>query len=300
MYYRRKILLALLESVGGVAGKTKFQKLLLILTRLQEKKVYDFVPYIFGCYSFTANNDLRILANYGYIAEKIGEDRTKHCWQIITNTSYMSQLSSEDRMRISHVVKQFGDYSTDALIRYTYTKYPFWAINSSIAKDLLSQDELNTIERQKRSSSSSQLFTIGYEGISLETYINRLILNDVQLLCDVRKNPLSKKFGFSKSQLKSSCEKVGIRYIHIPQLGIISDKRQELNSLNDYIRLFDDYEKTTLKENISHLYYIQTLIKQYSRVALTCFEASHCMCHRGRVSEALQQLPGWSVPVKNL
>jgi len=52
------------------------------------------------------------------------------------------------------------------------------------------------------------LFTIGYEGISLEEYFNRLIKNDVKVLVDVRNNPLSMKFGFSKTQLKRFCEKL--------------------------------------------------------------------------------------------
>ena len=41
-----------------------------------------------------------------------------------------------------------------------------------------------------------------------------LIREDVKLLCDVRKNPLSMKFGFSKNQLKGILEGVGIEYIH--------------------------------------------------------------------------------------
>ena len=47
----------------------------------------------------------------------------------------------------------------------------------------------------------------------------------IGLLCDVRKNPLSRKFGFSKKKLKHITETVGIKYVHIPELGIESDKR---------------------------------------------------------------------------
>ena len=43
--------------------------------------------------------------------------------------------------------------------------------------------------------------TIGYEGLSLEQYIVTLLINDVRVLCDVRKNAYSQKFGFSKNQL---------------------------------------------------------------------------------------------------
>ena len=36
---------------------------------------------------------------------------------------------------------------------------------------------------------------------------------------------------------------IGIKYIHIPDLGIDSDKRQELNTMSDYNKLFEEYEK---------------------------------------------------------
>ncbi|WP_348602891.1 DUF488 family protein [Bartonella tribocorum] len=41
-------------------------------------------------------------------------------------------------------------------------------------------------------------FTIGYEGKSLENYLNCLLENNIKILCDVRKNPISRKYGFSK------------------------------------------------------------------------------------------------------
>ena len=41
-----------------------------------------------------------------------------------------------------------------------------------------------------------------------------------------------------RSQLQNACEGVGIKYKHIPDLGIDSDKRQELNTQTDYNNLF--------------------------------------------------------------
>jgi hypothetical protein len=42
MYYRRKILLSLLENFDGQLDKMSLQKLLFIYTRWQEKKAFDF------------------------------------------------------------------------------------------------------------------------------------------------------------------------------------------------------------------------------------------------------------------
>src|SRR5439155_7481614 len=90
------------------------------------------------------------------------------------------------------------------------------------------------------------LLTIGYEGRSLEAYLNLLLCEGVTLLCDVRRNPLSRKYGFSKSTLSKACEGVGIRYEHLPGLGIESDKRQSLETQADYDAWFEEYERKSL------------------------------------------------------
>jgi uncharacterized protein (DUF488 family) len=46
------------------------------------------------------------------------------------------------------------------------------------------------------------LFTIGYKGKSLEGFLNLLMKNEIAILVDVRHNPISGKFSFSKEKLK--------------------------------------------------------------------------------------------------
>ncbi len=111
---------------------------------------------------------------------------------------------------------------------------------------------------------------------------------------------MSMKYGFSKNQLKNACESIGISYVHIPELGINSEKRTDLKTMNDYRRLFDDYEKTTLIENKDQLKKILDLTHKYQRIAITCFEKEPCMCHRSRVAEALKRLPAWNIKQRNL
>jgi uncharacterized protein (DUF488 family) len=124
-------------------------------------------------------------------------------------------------------------------MKHTYLSFPYYAINSKTAKDLLHDEQYQKIIKARPLNSNTILFTIGYEGISLEEYLNRLIKNDVKLLIDVRNNPVSMKFGFSKSQIQKYCESLGIEYMHIPEVGIISKQRQELNSQKDYDNLFE-------------------------------------------------------------
>jgi len=90
--------------------------------------------------------------------------------------------------------------------------------------------------------------------------VNNLIKNDVRLLCDVRKNPLSRKFGFSKGNLSILLPKLGIKYMHIPELGIVSKNRKTLAITEDYKVLFRQYTKTLLEKE-PYLLQVQNLLK---------------------------------------
>jgi uncharacterized protein (DUF488 family) len=82
---------------------------------------------------------------------------------------------------------------------------------------------------------------------------------------------------------------VGIRYIHFSEVGIKSSKRKELNTQEDYDRLFEEYKQTVLLETLETQDDIVEVIKEYKRVALTCFEAESCQCHRRPLAEFVVQ-----------
>lgn len=294
MYYRRKVILALLESFNGELGKISFQKLLFLFTRHQEKPAFDFVPYKQGCFSFHSYADMRTMMKYNMVAEE------KEKWTKTDKATYTSLLTTKDKQILLFIKNKFGKSSSDELIEYTYKNYPYYAFKSTISKKFLNSEELSKVAETVPENSKTILYTIGYEGISLETYLNKLILNNVKVLCDVRKNSLSMKYGFSKSQLQKACENLDIKYMHIPDLGIASDKRQSLNSQNDYDKLFKEYEKTTLVANITTVVDVFNILKNNERIALTCFEAHQCQCHRGTLATAITQLPEWKYELKHL
>ncbi len=298
MYYRRKQLLALLDTFDGLLTRTQLQKLAFILTRWQDVPIFDFVPYRFGCYSFQANQDLGALKQQGLLEET--NIQGFHYWKKLDKTDFAAQLKSSDQLFMKQLKRQFGNHSQDDLIRYTYIHYPYYAINSTIAGQYLNAEQLEKVDAARNCYEGKQLFTIGYEGKSLERYLNLLLAQDVKLLCDVRKNSFSMKFGFSKNQLQYACEQVGIAFMHIPQLGIESDKRQSLKTQRDYDMLFDEYECNILPKNREHLLHLAGLFVNYNRIAITCFEAHSCMCHRGRVAKALEKLPDWDIPIRHI
>lgn len=294
MYYRRKILLALLEAFDNKLDKISLQKLLLLVSKQQQRPDFHFVPYKYGCYSFQATADLQTMAKYSQVVLQ-GNDWVKTDTEI-----YMPGIKERDRHAIRYIKETYGNKMRDDLIRITYEKYPELAINSIVAKEMLSADKYRRVVEAKPQSNKTILFTIGYEGVSLEEYINKLIVNDVKVLCDVRKNSFSMKFGFSKSQLQAACNGVGIEFVHIPQLGIDSDKRQELATQADYDRLFAMYNTNVLTQTHDYQDILIDLLFKNKRIALTCFEANICQCHRTHLANAITKHPSFVFQVKHL
>ncbi len=293
MVYRKKILLALTEAFGGNIPATDFQKLLFLYTEGQDNRSFDFLPYKFGCFSFQAMAEKNKLVQEGYL------ENSKN-WKLkISNGNFSDTLTSTDKRNLTKLKMKFDNTSTRDLIRYVYLNYPYFAINSEIAQNYLSEKELEVIERFKSVDEHTIICTIGYEGRSLESYINVLIQNNIKILIDVRKNPLSRKYGFSKKTLQTACDTVKIKYLHLPELGIESDKRKHLNTQSDYDKLFVDYENSILSGQIQALNLIVDIMKNYKRIALTCYEASPQQCHRTRVANKIHAMQN-EFPVKHL
>jgi len=294
MYYRRKILLSLLQAFDNKLEKISLQKLLMLFSDLQNKQDFHFVPYKFGCFSFQANADLSTLVKYDQVSEE------EKCWHKIDKTDYISELKESDRKALRTIKNLYAGKSKDELLRITYTRFPYFALNSTIVDEVLSEAEIMFVSTIRPEFKNIVLFTIGYEGVSLEEYLNKLIVNGIKMLCDVRKNSLSMKYGFSKSQLRNACEGVGIKYEHIPDLGIESDKRQELHSQSDYDILFRQYRDDVLTKTLTQQEYILEMLKTNKRIALTCFEANICQCHRKHLAEAITILPNFNYELRHI
>src|SRR6187397_1763023 len=92
MFYRRKLILALLKVFGGKLPQINLYKLLLIISKKQQKPEYDFVPYMYGCYSFSLNADLETMIKKNMITQ--GNDKSLHK---VGNKNYLSDLKDSDK-----------------------------------------------------------------------------------------------------------------------------------------------------------------------------------------------------------
>ncbi|MFM7335040.1 MAG: DUF488 family protein [Tabrizicola sp.] len=131
------------------------------------------------------------------------------------------------------------------------------------------------------------LFTFGYEGLTIEAFIERLIQARVDLISDVRELPLSRKKGFSKTAFREALAAADIAYEHRPALGCPKPVRDRYKSDGDwqvYTRGFLAHLGTQRAE-IANL--AKTAQKQ--TVCLVCFEADFGSCHRTYVARAALQ-----------
>lgn len=289
LYARQKTLLALLDVFGGSLNSLDFQKLLFLFCQEQgPTRSYEFVPYRFGGFSFTSYADRRRLIAQGLIADE------ERLWSLTQAGRRAAASASPVQRGLAAFSRKYEKLRGDALVAETYRRYPYYAIRSEIAETLFRNDErsMAAIQAARPQAAKAGIYTIGYEGRSLESYLNRLLLTGISLLCDVRRNPLSRKYGFSKGTLAHACEGVGIRYEHLPELGIASAERRGLDSKAAYEQLFRTYRRETLPGQQVALTKIRDWVGDGERVALTCFEAHALQCHRHCVADALKEQHG--------
>jgi len=148
------------------------------------------------------------------------------------------------------------------------------------------------------SSEYAIIYTIGYEGYTIEKFIKKLRASNIQQLIDVREIALSRKNGFSKSILKSQLNKAGIRYEHLRDLGSPKNIRNELKSSDmnkvDYRKFFYEYKRHIHDEDVlKNISIIEGLARRKKSVMM-CFEKDHETCHRRIIAGELKKR-GWKV-----
>ncbi|MBI5075732.1 MAG: DUF488 domain-containing protein [Nitrospirae bacterium] len=292
LFNRRRLLLTLLDTLGQKVSGTDFQKLLFLYTmEHEETPSYEFVPYHFGAFSFTSYADKRKMIEAGLL---VNDDKN---WKLTEAGQAEARHKPVDQKAVTEFCTQHSALHGDELIAEVYRRYPYYATRSEIVDRVLTDPAVREqVDAARPAHLDPSLLTIGYEGKTLERYLNQLLKASVTLLCDVRRNPLSRKYGFSKGSLSKACEGVGIRYEHLPELGIASSERGKLETQADYEALFERYEQACLPQQAAALQKIRNWIEHEGhRVALTCYEEKPSMCHRQRVSNAIERLDSSSL-----
>ena len=123
------------------------------------------------------------------------------------------------------------------------------------------------------------IFTIGYEGVTMDEFIAALQKAGVERVIDVRALPLSRRPGFSKSTLAASLRAAGIDYVHLkalgtPKRGRDAAKKGDVATLRE---VYDD--QLALPEAQAAAAQMRALAAEKPS-ALLCYERDPCHCHR--------------------
>lgn len=267
---RQKVLMAVLSEMSrNNRFKTFLQKALFLLK--QEEKIdmvikfYSFYPYNYGPFSYRLYEDLSRLQQSGFITEDLK----------LTNSGQkcISTLPEAVYAKVKAVTERFSSVVT--IRKYVYEKYPKYTVKS----------KLRVIKNQKPEPG---IFTIGYEGKDIDSFLDILIENKIETVVDIRFNPFSMNFDFTQLKLQTALAKSGIEYIHMKALGIEGSLRKNLNNKEDYTQLFDEYKSRIEKNNTDDIKRLIELGKT-KRIALLCFECDKDMCHRGVVSKKIEK-----------
>lgn len=289
MLIRHRIILALLRRMPEPITRMFFVKLVFLLRHETALKnvasFYDFVPYKYGPFSFTLYRDLELLRQGGYATI---EDEIALCEHTVNQTQIeIEKLSAPMASAVSDIVDRYGALSQNALIKNMYARYPWFALNSELP-------ERNLVSTQRPRRAKPAVYTAGYEGKSVDAFFNALLLHGIDALIDVRANPSSRKYGFSKRRLSKLCGRLDIEYRHMPNLGVPSSARTSLGSYASYQRLLSWYECSMLPQHGAAVEELGGLMGQKPSV-LVCVEADIECCHRSRLAKAVADSTGLEV-----
>lgn len=286
MLHRQKALLSILQQVGGQASTLQMMKWAFLLSQETPshggKTFYQFIPYLYGPYSFTLNRETDTLIRNGFI-----EKTDKNTWALTTLGREQSiHLPKQVFQDIVAVTKQYGELSGTDLIDRVYTYYPWFTVNSNFHQK----------RREQRPVANKAVYTAGYEGKTVDEFLNLLMQSGIRRLIDVRYNPISRRYGFHKSTLSRLCDSLDIDYRHLPALGIPGSARADLGSTDRYIELFKEY-RCGLRDRSDDLQTAVSLLESEPSV-LVCMEANPECCHRNMLAQHLASMI--DLPIQHL
>lgn len=290
MLMRQKAVLALLLSAGRSLSPTMFVKLVFLLrqeTRFKtEPSFYDFVPYKLGPFSFGLYRDLSLLRREGFVMPE--EDRVSLAPlsrdAVAKESESLPKRASDS---IEEVLGRYGHLSQTGLVASVYERYPWFALNSE-----LPERRLASVVAPRRAK--PEVYTIGYEGKSIDGFLNLVLEQGIEIVVDIRANPVSRKYGFSGRRLCEMCERMGFGYHHAKALGIPSAARAELGDYASYQRLMGRYETEMLPARKGEVESLAELMQGKPSV-LVCVERDVSCCHRSRLANAIAKETGMRV-----
>ena len=134
-----------------------------------------------------------------------------------------------------------------------------------------------------------KLFTIGYTGVGIEKFIEKLVRNDIECLIDVRELPISRKAGFAKTALTQHLSEVGINYRHFKPLGSPKALRHKVREDRKYPVFFKGVHRHLNQESGIEAMEQTIEIARSLRSCLMCCCPDWEHCHRKCLVEVIEE-----------
>lgn len=284
---RQKTILFMLKRSGGSASRlllTKWAFLLANETPSQGGNAfYQFLPYHYGPYSFSLAREISAMVRDGFMKELDGN--TWNLTRAGRQTAHALPVAIE--RDVAEIMKKYGNITGNAMLASIYTRYPWFTVNAK---------EENR-RAQTRPVATPAVHTLGYEGLMVDGFLDKLVGAGIQCLVDVRHNPVSRRYGFHKNTLVRLSQYLGIEYVHFPELGVPAESRTCLQNLSDYQELFKRYRRYVLPRQTATIEKTAKILTSRPSV-LVCMEANPEYCHRSHLATALAKRTG--LPIKHL
>jgi len=143
------------------------------------------------------------------------------------------------------------------------------------------------------------LFTTGYSGHDTESFVDLLREHEISLVIDVRRNPVSRKKGFSRTALSEHLREKGLEYQHVADLGVPQPLRNALRDgtcgLAAYLRRFRTY--VVRQAELLDTVYNWAI---HERCCLLCVEACSDECHRSVIADEVVTRNGRKVKIVHI
>lgn len=128
---------------------------------------------------------------------------------------------------------------------------------------------------------AGRIYSVGYEGLTVDGLVERLQQSRIEELVDVRANPYSRRPGFSKKKLAESLTAAGITYRHEPLLG------NAFRDVDDFAAAMDMMRAHLAAGEPADAVSRLVALADGRRIAVLCLENDQRRCHRQVVLEAV-------------
>jgi len=284
MLTRQKLIIALIKHSGGNTTRLRLvrQAFLLreYLSPCYARSFYQFIPYGYTPFSFTLYHELRNMVEAGLVALR------SWCSVQLTDSGLEMPLNLDPALsgEFERFWADYGGYTVGELVDTVYEQYPWYALeNIRIRREHTSQKETDCA-----------VYSVGYEGMQVDGFLNLLLRSGIRQIIDVRRNAVSRVFGFHGSTLASLAERVGIGYRHMPRVGVPSAWRSHLDDEKDLDMLFTRYRDEVLPFAEDSVKSIASWMSSKPST-LMCMEADPSRCHRSVLAQSISDITGLAV-----